>query len=337
MERNRNHQVSEAGTMNDDNSIYPTSPKNEPTRGDQGEQSGFRSSTGWGSGGSNVFQNASSSGNRICIRRRPLVAALLSFLVPGLGQLYNGRLPKTILFFAVGCVIDIVPSMLLWARDFRGFVLMLTLPAAFRLVVAAEAFWQARQLGEIQLRQYTRWYVYVAAVGVAVLLAALGSSAIGTGGLAFINITAPSMMPTLEIGDRIVVDSNQYTKEKPKRGDIVVFAAPGDRKKEFIKRVVGLPGERLSIEDKAVLINGKPLFEPYATHLKEGILPYNVAPRDNLGAFTIPAGQVFVMGDNRDYSNDSRFFGPIRTETIVAKALYIFWARDKSRIGKRVD
>ncbi len=262
---------------------------------------------------------------------------MLSFLVPGLGQLYNGRLPKGILFFCVGCVIDIIPSLHDWAMDFRGFLLMLTLPLFFRLVVAAEAFWQARQLGEITLKKYTKWYVYVTAVTVAILLGILGGDMIGTRGLNPIYVTADSMMPGLEVQDRIMVNYLQYLKESPKRGDIVVFIPPGNGSNYFIKRVVGLPGEQVSIKDKKVMINGKPITDPYSVHLIDRVLPAAEGPRDNMGPIEIQEGRFFVMGDNRDYSNDSRFFGPVPAEKIVGKGLYIFWAKDRSRIGKSLQ
>ncbi|MEW6348959.1 MAG: signal peptidase I [Thermodesulfobacteriota bacterium] len=271
-------------------------------------------------------------------RRRPFVAGLLSFLVPGLGQVYNGRLRKGFLFFLVGCVLDIVPSAWGWAADFRGFVLtILVLPTVFRIVAAAEAFWQARRVREIKLRSYDRWYVYVSAIVVALGLGFLGASVLGTGGLEFGRIPAASMLPTLEVGDYYMMDTGSYLNRQPGRGDIVVFEAPGARPKDFIKRVIGLPGERIEIKDKVVFINDTRLEEPYVIHLHEASFPAQAITRDNMGPAVIPEEHVFVMGDNRDYSHDSRFFGPVPWESIAGKALYIFWAKDRSRIGTRLD
>ncbi len=270
-------------------------------------------------------------------RRQPLVAGLLSFLVPGLGQLYNRRLPKGVLFFLVGCVIDIVPSAYGWGQDFRGFVLILVLPLMFRLLVASEAFLQARQLREIRLAYYTKWYVYVSAVAVALMLGVVGASVLGTGGLEFAHISAASMLPTMQVGDRVMMNTRSYLKEAPKRGDIVVFTAPGSRSKDFIKRIIGVPGEQIEIKNKVAFINGAPVEEPFTVHLHEAAFPAQATHRDNMAPVVIPQDHVFVMGDNRDYSHDSRFFGPVPVRAIVGKALYIFWAKDRSRIGKRLE
>ncbi len=270
-------------------------------------------------------------------RRQPLIAGLLSFLVPGLGQVYNGRLPKGVLFFLIGCVIDIVPSVYGWATDFRGFVLLLLMPLAFRVVAAFEAFVQARQLRATRRRLYDRWYVYVCVVVVALMLGFLGASALGNGGLEAVHVPAGSMMPAIHVGDRIMIHTRQYRKQLPKRGDIVLFTSPVGGSKDFIKRIVGLEGELIELKDKVVFINGTRLEEPYVVHLHAASFPAQATPRDNMGPVKIPVGQVFVMGDNRDYSHDSRFFGPVPIKTIVGKALYLFWAEDRSRIGKRLE
>ncbi len=153
-------------------------------------------------------------------------------------------------------------------------------------------------------------------------------------------IPSGSMLDTLQVDDRVLVSKLSYTFGDIERGDVIVFDAPDGSEKreenvvqavarnvaesiglstprtEFIKRVVGLPGETVEIRDNAVLINGEAIEEPY--------LPSGVRMRD-MDEQTIPDGHVWVMGDNRNLSDDSRNFGPIDADTIVGRAVSIIW------------
>ena len=135
-------------------------------------------------------------------------------------------------------------------------------------------------------------------------------------------IPAASMLPTLIVGDLILID-NQYYEHKPiARGDVVVFIEPGDPNgRTFIKRVMGLPGERISIKDKALYIDGEKVFDKVATHLDEQLLN---SKRDQMEELRIPAQNYFLLGDNRDYSFDSRFFGSVSKEMILGRAMIIY-------------
>lgn len=154
-------------------------------------------------------------------------------------------------------------------------------------------------------------------------------------------IPSGSMLDTLQIGDHLLVTKFAYdvrlpsniwldtTDGKvlmqtgdPERGDIIVFKFPEDEKKDFIKRVIGLPGETIEIRNKVVFIDGEPIDEPYVIHTKHDTMPI----RDNFGPYTVPEGQYFVMGDNREGSYDSRWWGTVKREKIVGKALIIYWS-----------
>lgn len=129
-------------------------------------------------------------------------------------------------------------------------------------------------------------------------------------------IPSGSMIPTLQVRDFILVNEFIYRFKEPERGDIIVFKPPpeahaGD--KEFIKRVIGLPGDTISIEDGKVYVNGKPLEEPYVKFKPD----YYFAPR------TVPRGHLFVMGDNRPSSADSHIWGFLPRENILGKASLI--------------
>lgn len=167
-------------------------------------------------------------------------------------------------------------------------------------------------------------------------------------------IPSGSMIPSLLIGDHILVNKFIYgtkiplTDKKiliwrnPERGDIIVFRYPENPKKDFIKRVIATGGDIIEEKDKTVYVNGKALIEPYAHHFDRSIRPPGLDPRDNFGPIMVPEGKVFVMGDNRDQSYDSRFWGFVDTKDIRGKALIIYWSWDPdnwlrfNRIGRLI-
>ncbi len=134
-------------------------------------------------------------------------------------------------------------------------------------------------------------------------------------------IEGSSMYPTLHNGQLVFVDRVSYRLHPPQRGDIIIFDYPLDPKVRFVKRVIGLPGDTISVRDGHVLINGKPLVEPYING------PMN---RD-MGPVKVRAGQLFVMGDNRNHSNDSRSWGPLDEKYIIGRAFLTYWP--PSRMG----
>jgi len=148
-------------------------------------------------------------------------------------------------------------------------------------------------------------------------------------------IPSGSMLPTLQIGDHILVNKFIYLFTDPKRGDIIVFRFPQDEGRDFIKRVVALPGEKVEIRRKQVFVNGTPLQEPYAVHLDQSIQDNPHSPRDNFGPLEVPPGQLFMMGDNRDFSMDSRFWGFLDRKKIRGKAFVIYWSWDRERFRPR--
>jgi signal peptidase I len=121
----------------------------------------------------------------------------------------------------------------------------------------------------------------------------------------------------------------------PKRGDVIVFKYPEDESKDFIKRVVGEPGDMIEIREKRVYINGDRLEEPYAVHSDPVTFPQELQPRDNYGPLKVPQDSFFVMGDNRDHSMDSRYWGVVKHNKIKGKAFLIYWSWDKGRYWVR--
>lgn len=141
-------------------------------------------------------------------------------------------------------------------------------------------------------------------------------------------IPSGSMYDTLEIGDFILLNRLAYVLDAPKRGDVVVFEYPLEPRKDFIKRIAGAPGDRIKLVDKVLYLNGEPLEEKYRKINGETPYPAQVSPKDNFPEFTVPEGKYFMMGDNRDNSYDSRFWGFVDKSKIKGKALMIYWSLD---------
>ena len=135
------------------------------------------------------------------------------------------------------------------------------------------------------------------------------------------------MMPTLENGDYLIVNKIGYQIGEPNRYDIVVFHAPEN--KDYIKRVIGLPGDHVAYKNDQLYINGKPQAEPYLdtykNEINEGTLTEDFTLEEKTNWAVIPEGFVFVMGDNRRFSKDSRIIGLISMEEIIGNTHIIFW------------
>jgi signal peptidase I len=153
-------------------------------------------------------------------------------------------------------------------------------------------------------------------------------------------IPSGSMEPTLLVGDHLLVNRLSYVMKvpftdivlfhlgTPNRGDVIVFRYPEDRTKDFIKRVIGKEGDVIEIKDKTVFLNGKKMVDPHAHFAEDRTIPGVYAPRDNMNPITVPKGSYFVMGDNRDRSLDSRFWGFVKTDDLVGRALIIYFSLD---------
>ena len=148
-------------------------------------------------------------------------------------------------------------------------------------------------------------------------------------------IPSGSMLQTLQIGDHLLVSKFAYgvkvpftnimlvERDGPRHGDVIVFEFPEDPSKDFIKRVIGVPGDVIEVREKQVFRNGVLLDEPYVQHVDSS---KTVPRRDNFGPVMVPENQYFVMGDNRDESYDSRFWGFVERRTIAGKAFILYWS-----------
>jgi len=160
-------------------------------------------------------------------------------------------------------------------------------------------------------------------------------------------IPSGSMKQTLLVGDHILVNKFIYgvklpftdktiiPVKDPKRGDIVVFKFPMEPEKDFIKRVIGTEGDVVEIRDKHVYVNSESFDMDCAMFTDPHIFPGHFQPRDNFGPVTVPPDNIFVMGDNRDHSYDSRFWGFVDLKAVRGKAFIIYWSWNKEDFNVR--
>ena len=186
---------------------------------------------------------------------------------------------------------------------------------------------------------------YAEAIVVALLLALF----IRTFVVQAFKIPSGSMIPTLLVGDHLLVTKFLYgiknpvngttwvPVSSPKREDIIVFRYPLDPSKDYIKRVIGLPGDTIEIVNKKIYINKKPFQDSHGVYLDPSVYPASVQPRDNFGPIIVPKDKLFVMGDNRDNSYDSRFWRFVDMKDVLGKAFIIYWSWDKENFKPRWD
>ena len=157
-------------------------------------------------------------------------------------------------------------------------------------------------------------------------------------------IPSESMVPTLLKGDFLFVNKFEFGPKipfthirlpgirPPHRGDVIVFQYPRNPHQDFIKRCIATGGQTIEVHNKLVVVDGDTLNEPYAIRSDPNTLPGGYNPRDNFGPFTLPAGELFMMGDNRDNSNDSRFWGPVKMDLVKGRAMFIYFSTDGSNV-----
>jgi signal peptidase I len=180
-----------------------------------------------------------------------------------------------------------------------------------------------------KIRKKSAFREYAEAAAIAILLALFIRAFV----VQAFKIPSGSMEPTLLVGDHILVNKFLYGVKlpyfqttlipisTPARGDIIVFIYPEDKSKDFIKRVIGIPGDRVQMQDKQILINGKPFDDKYGVYDERA-----GSTSRSFGPVVVPKDHYFVMGDNRDHSMDSRYWGFVPSDAIKGKAFIIYWS-----------
>jgi signal peptidase I len=191
-------------------------------------------------------------------------------------------------------------------------------------------------MGDAKLRRKSKWREYAESLIIAAIIAFFVRSFF----IQAFKIPSGSMEPTLLIGDHLLVNRLSYVVKvpftdivllnlgHPKRGDVIVFRYPIDRSKDFIKRVIATEGEIVEIRDKVIYVNGRPIKDPWGVYVDNSIVPGFLSPKDNMKPILVPKDALFAMGDNRDRSLDSRFWGFVRTEDLVGRALILYFSWD---------
>ena len=263
--------------------------------------------------------------------RKPWVAGVLTFIFPGLGHVYCGDWLKGMKIYPSYWVMVLCGiGLLVWTPIPRvNILLFILIWCAINVYFINDAIHAARRADDpFELRWFNRWYVYIIIfVGVGLGHGLVNEYVINTYLFRSYKIPVGSMSPTLVEGDHIITDNLHYRYNDPRRGEIVLFKYPEDETKQFFKRVIGLPGETIQINNKTVYINEKAVDDKeYTVRLDPGIIDGGINPRDNFGPTVVPQQSYFVLGDNRDQSLDSRFFGAVKREKITGKVNVIYFS-----------
>ncbi len=268
-------------------------------------------------------------------KRKPWIAFLLSCATPGLGQLYNGQWKKAILLWITGSLIVIGPPFLGALQKFYGFVLWIVFLIGFFISVLLDAWRSAIKSKEMTPRPYNKWYIYLALFLINLFLIQPLFSFVVRNNFRAYRLPTSSMEPALTVGDHFIASMGYYKSERPKRGDVIIFPNPKEPSKDLVRRVIGLESEKVEILHDKIYINDKLIEDSWGSFERKE-LSGHLSFLENFGPVVAPTGSLFVLGDNRHNSQDSRLWGFVDFSKVRGKALYIYWAKDKNRIGSEI-
>lgn len=288
------------------------------------------------------------------VTRKPMIAAFMSFILPGYGQLYNGDVNKGLLLFMLFAFCSIplpafaalyIPSVLMLPILLLSFVLAL----GIWLYGVLNAYKTAKIKQRIVLQAWQMPSMYIAIfVIAAIFILPSITTFIREQQLESFRIPSDSMMPSVMSGDYLFADKRYncpQCKQQIQRGDIAIFVYPNNRTIYYIKRIIGLPGDRVRIENKSVYINDKRLnIEPSKdlplppksedtalirlehTDSTSYTVQWDKQDKGYMPELVVPQGEVFVLGDNRSSTKDSRSFGTLPLRDVVGKARQIWFS-----------
>jgi len=279
--------------------------------------------------------------------RNPWLAGIFTFFTIGLGHLYIGHAKKAIFLFFVGqtTLLAITLSLIYLYPTLLSIFIIIFVVFAFFLycIVDAVKLSKNKKYG-YTLKKYNKWYVYFGCwILASFVVQPIVSSSIKVLFIQAYKIPATSLEPTILQGDHILAKKLLNVRQGIGRGDMVIFPYPNDTSTDYIKRIIATGGDTVEIVNKEVFVNGNKLNESYVIYSDPEIIPKSYSPRDNLGPIAVPDNAIFVMGDNRDHSNDSRFWGFVERDAVKGKAYTIYWSWDSknfkvrwNRIGKKI-
>jgi signal peptidase I len=267
----------------------------------------------------------------------PWLAALLTVLTPGLGHLYIGQVRRGITLFIMILIADtlLMFAMMGVLARFWLFVISFLLLVGLWLYIVLDVVRRAQRTPTLPNHSQGGWATYVAAFTVACLLIAspffYGWRAHAAGRLLCLPANSPSMEPTIESGEFYLADASYYRDRGPMRGEVVVYRHPKQPEMRSIKRVVAVEGDRIAIKGGHAIVNGMALEEPYLEVAPEaGSVP-------DMAEAQVPAGYVFVLGDNRANSVDSRdslAHGPVPLQNLIGRVTDVAISRHLRRMGR---
>lgn len=273
------------------------------------------------------------SDNTIIKKRKPWLAGILSVLVQGLGHFYCGRAKRGIVIYFVYSFLIVLTALLALINIYIAALILLSITIA----VIVDAVKIAKNETNYKLKKYNKFYIYFAIYLLSAFFSPVEGVLIKHYLLQAFKIPSGAMEPSILVGDHILANKFVYNFEEPKRGDIIIFEYPEDLSKDFIKRVVGLGGDKIEITNKQVYINDEALEEQYAVFKAGDTSSFGIQKSRNFGPFTVPDGHFFVMGDNRDNSHDSRYWGTVAKEAIKGRATTVYWSWDRKSGSGRWD
>jgi len=262
-------------------------------------------------------------------KRNPAIAFILSVLAPGVGHIYAGSAIKGLSLIAVGYGVIFLCGITGQFSTFYGIYGIIVFLVGFYLFVIISATYFAYRNKDYNLKNYNRWYVYLLLIIIItiftnVLFLYRGSIL----GYETYRIPSNSMAPTLKAGDFITVNTRN---KKPKVGDVIIFLSPQDRSTPYAKRVAALGNDTISIVNGEVVRNGN------VSHMLS--VPESRRRRDfsiSMMETSIPENELFLLGDWRDNSKDSRLWGTVPVSYVIGKVTYIWLSEESSRIGLKV-
>lgn len=270
-------------------------------------------------------------------KRRIWLAALLNILLPGLGYIYCGLVKRSLMIYVALLIIFMPFAYLVWFAINRPFNILLFLFAViliYSFLVIDVILIANKSKAEYRLKFYNKWYYYLGYILIcAFVLHPLFKLPVKIFIARAYKHPSGSMEPTLRPGDYIITNNFIYRFQEPKKGDIIVFKFPKDERKEFVKRIVAFGGDIVEIRSKILYINNIAVDEPYKIINDPNVIPSEQSRRDNMEPIEVPRNSYFVLGDNRDYSLDSRFFGIINRSSIKGKvsSIYFSWDNNSSK------
>jgi signal peptidase I len=269
----------------------------------------------------------------------PWITALLTVLTPGLGHIYLGQARRGITLFILVLVADtlLMFAMMGVLARFWMFAVSLGLLLGLWLFIMVDAIGRAHRMRDYPHEGSNRWTTYAGAFVLACLVFAgpviYAVHANSSGQLLVLNAVTPSMEPTLRVGEYFLADASYYRSRAPSRGDVAVYLHPKQEHLYYIKRIVAVEGDRIAVKGGRAVVNGMVVEEPYV----------DAGPSEgrfaNMPEVRVPVGHVYVLGDNRSNSVDSRdtvAHGTVPVANLIGRVTDIAISRHLPRIGRWV-